>query len=183
MLQQRRSTARGRILTTSKLRFSPLVPRTTHLSPHTPHHPCSYASMAGMKKSYLYIGLGEGVVGMRTFACWCHACMRAIGRGQGSLDSNLHCADCVSPQLKWLERSCARTDAAGLANARSKAQGHARKLASQLKHSLESGPVLIAVQNRGEDDEDQYISARSPSHPFPSPPLPSHPIPSHPTHI
>ena len=110
-----------------------------------------------MKKSYLYIGLGEDVVGMRTFACWCHACMQAIGRGQGSLDTNLHCAGCVSPQLKWEERSCARTDAAGVANARAKAQGHARKLAGQLERSLKDGRILIAVQNRGEDDEDQYF--------------------------
>ena len=51
----------------------------------------------------------------------------------------------------------ARTDAAGLANSRKKAQGHARKLASQLQRALASSArVLVAVQNRGEDDVDQY---------------------------
>ena len=51
----------------------------------------------------------------------------------------------------------ARTDAAGLANSRKKAQAHARQLAAQLKHSLSSNArVLVAVQNRGEDDQDQY---------------------------
>lgn len=113
--------------------------------------------MEGMKKSYLYMALTEGVVAMRTFACWCPACMQAVGRGEGSLDSNLHCTGCTSPHLSWQERSCARTDANGLANARKKAQGHARKLAAQLQAALATAPrVLVAVQNRGEDDEDQY---------------------------
>jgi hypothetical protein len=58
----------------------------------------------------------------------------------------------------WQERSCARTDSAGVANARQKAQGHARQLAGQLQRALASTGrrVLVAVQNRGEDDEDQY---------------------------
>ena len=112
--------------------------------------------MAGMKKSYLYMALGEGIVGMRTFACWCSGCMNAIGRGEGSLDSNLQCATCISPHLPWQERSCTRTDAAGVANARLRAQTHARKLASQLERSLKKNSrVLVAVQNRGENDEDQ----------------------------
>ena len=113
--------------------------------------------MAGMKKSYLFMAIDAGVVAMRTFACWCPACMQAIGRGEGSLDSSLCCSGCVSPHLAWQERSVARTDAAGLANSRKKAQGHARKLASQLQRALASSArVLVAVQNRGEDDVDQY---------------------------
>ena len=111
--------------------------------------------MNGMKKSYLYIALGEGVVGMRTFACWCHGCMHAIGRGEGSLDSSLKCAACVSSHFQWQERSCARTDANGVANARARAQTHARKLAVQLVERLKS-TSRVAVQNRGVDDEDQY---------------------------
>lgn len=113
--------------------------------------------MAGMKKSYLYMALETGIVAMRVFACWCPACMQAIGRGEGSLDSSLHCAACVSGHLVWQERSCARTDAAGLANSRKKAQTYARALASQLVRALtQNARVLVAVQNRGEDDEDQY---------------------------
>ena len=51
----------------------------------------------------------------------------------------------------------ARTDAAGVANSRKKAQTHARKLAAQLQRSLAtSARVLVAVQNRGEEDLDQY---------------------------
>ena len=112
--------------------------------------------MDGMKKSYSYIALAQGVVGMRTFACWCDVCMKAIGRGEGSLDSNLRCAGCASPHLLWAERSCARTDAAGVANAKLRAQTYARGLSDQLKRRLETGRVLVAVQNRGEDDGDQY---------------------------
>ena len=111
--------------------------------------------MDGMKKSYLFMALAQGIVGMRTFSCWCQACMQAVGRGQGSLDSNLCCAECISPHLTWSERSCDRQDPAGLANARQKAQGHARTLASQLERHLKSGRVLIAVQNCGEDEPDQ----------------------------
>ena len=109
-----------------------------------------------MKKSYLFLALGEGVVAMRTFACWCHACMLVIGRGEGGLDSSLHCAACCSPHLPWQERSCGRSDANGVANARAKSQGQARKLAVQLQGRLPSGRVLVGVQNRGEDDQDQY---------------------------
>ena len=113
--------------------------------------------MAGMKKSYLFMALDAGVVAMRAFACWCPACMHAIRRGEGSLDSNLCCIGCMSPHFKWEERSVARTDAAGVANSRKKAQTHARKLAAQLQRSLAtSARVLVAVQNRGEEDLDQY---------------------------
>ena len=56
----------------------------------------------------------------------------------------------------------ARTNAAGLANSRKKAQRHARKLAEQLEHALEhNANVSVAVQNRGEDDEDQYWLGRA----------------------
>ena len=114
--------------------------------------------MAGMKKSYLFMALEAGVVALRVFACWCPACMHAIRRGEGSLDSSLRCTGCVSPHLTWQERSCARTDAARVANARMKAQTHARKLAKQLETALSrpNARVRVAVQNRGEDDEDQY---------------------------
>ena len=114
--------------------------------------------MGGMKKSYLFMALDEGVVAMRTFACWCPACMQAIRHGEGSLNSNLCGAGCVSSHLKWQDKSVARTDAAGLANSRKKAQTHARKLAEQLEAALKTSTrVLVAVQNRGEDDEDQYF--------------------------
>ena len=44
-----------------------------------------------------------------------------------------------------------------MANARKKAQTYARKLAYQLTAALATNPrVLVAVQNSGEDDEDQY---------------------------
>jgi hypothetical protein len=114
--------------------------------------------MAGMKKSYLYMALAEGIVAMRVFACWCPACMQAVGRGVGSLDSSLKCTGCISPRLTWQERSCARNDPSGVANARQLAQRHARQLASQLQRALNTSTVrvLVAVQNRGEDDEDQY---------------------------
>ena len=89
--------------------------------------------MEGMKKSYLYLALDEGIVAMRTFACWCHACMLVTGRGEGGLDSSHKCAACCSPHLPWHERSCARTDANGVANAQKRSQGQARKLAGQLQ--------------------------------------------------
>jgi hypothetical protein len=104
------------------------------------------------------MALAEGVVAMRVFAYWCPACMRAVGRGEGSLDSSLRCTGCVSPHLTWQERSCARNDPNGVANARVLAQAHARQLASQLQKALAQSRarVLVAVQNRGEVDEDQY---------------------------
>lgn len=64
-----------------------------------------YATIEGMKKCYLFTALASGVVAMRTCSCWCLACMEAIRRGEGSLNSSLNCRGCVSPQLKWHERS------------------------------------------------------------------------------
>ena len=122
-----------------------------------------YAAMPGMKKTYLFMPVREGVVLQRDFACWCNACMRASAPGEGSMDSNYHCMACSSPQLPWRETNVAREDAAGVANERQRTRNMAKELRDQLaRHFARSNqPVWVAVQNRGEDDPDQYWLGRA----------------------
>lgn len=120
-----------------------------------------YARLVGMKQTFMYMGLRLGVVGQRAFSCWCPACMKASSPGQGTMDTSLRCFGCSSPHLPWVEKTVDREDAAGIANARTATRAHARSLASRLKTALSrQGPnaegIWVAVQNRGEDDEDQY---------------------------
>lgn len=123
----------------------------------------TYDSMPGMKKTFLFMPVREGVTLQRSFACWCNACMHAWAPGEGSMDSNYACKGCCSPDLKWRETSIGRTDAAGVSNARRRSLGKARELTKQLQAHFgrSSEPIWVAVQNRGEDDPDQYWIGRA----------------------
>jgi len=118
-----------------------------------------YDKMPGIKKTFVFMPVREGVVLERKFACWCSACMHASGPGEGlALQSGSYvCAGCDS-DLPWKETSIQRTDAAGVGNAKQRALVHARALAGQLQRKFQQSnqPVWVAVQNRGEDDPDQY---------------------------
>ena len=117
-----------------------------------------YAAMPGMKKTFLFMGVREGVILQRKFACWCHACMLVSGPGEGLMDTNYGCVACeCADSLPWAETCIDREDAPGIAAARARTLAHARALAVQLKtaFSQSSEPVWVAVQNRGEDDPDQ----------------------------
>ena len=123
-----------------------------------------YSAMPGMKKTFLFMAVREGVTLQRKFACWCDGCMRASAPGEGSMDSNYECVECPSSQeLPWLETVVEREDAAGVANGRKRTRVHAKDLRDQLqKHFLSSNqPVWVGVQNRGEDDPDQYWIGRA----------------------
>jgi hypothetical protein len=77
------------------------------------------------------------------------------GRGSRRSRSRGGAAGCKSVTSR--AKGSDRTNPNGVANARQAAQAIARKLAGQLQRALESSDrVLIAVQNRGEGDEDQY---------------------------
>lgn len=73
------------------------------------------------------------------------------------MDTNYVCKDCESTDLRWREASIERTDAAGISNARQRALQKARALSKQLQahFSRSNEPVWVAVQNRGEYDDDQ----------------------------
>lgn len=117
----------------------------------------TYDRMPGIKKTFLFMPIREGVTLMRRFACWCGPCMRAWAPGEGSMDTNYLCSGCESPALVWKETSIARTDAAGISNARQRALNKARDLTKQLQSHFQKSnqPIWVAVQNRGEVDEDQ----------------------------
>lgn len=117
----------------------------------------TYDRMPGMKKTFLFMPIREGVTLMRRFACWCTACMHAWAPGEGTMDTNYVCQDCASPSLVWTETSIARMDSAGISNARQRALNKAHNLTKQLQAHFQRSnePVWVAVQNRGENDEDQ----------------------------
>ena len=118
-----------------------------------------YAAMPGIKKTFLFMPVRESVVLERKFSCWCSSCMRAGGPGEGlSLQAgSFTCEGCTSG-LPWKETSVERTDASGVANSRARTLAYARQLAEQLERKFQQSnqPVWVAVQNRGEDDPDQY---------------------------
>ena len=78
------------------------------------------------------------------------------------MDTAFKVSGCSSG-LPWRETSIAREDAPGVANARTRARTHARSLRDQLlRHfATTNTPVWVAVQNRGEDDPDQYWIGRA----------------------
>ena len=118
-----------------------------------------YDSMPGMKKTFLFQPVREGVTLMRPYACWCGACMRAWAPGEGSMDSNYVIRGCGSTELTWEEKAIGRSDAAGISNARQRSLNKSRCLAKQLQAHFEktNQPVWVAVQNRGEDDPNQCV--------------------------
>jgi hypothetical protein len=122
-----------------------------------------YERMPGMKKTFLFMAVREGVVLQRKFACWCSACMQASAPGEGTMDSSYCCRECESESLGWEETSVQRSDKAGVGNDRQRTRSKARELRGQLKRHFERSTqaVWIAVQNHGELDPDQYWIGRA----------------------
>ena len=84
-----------------------------------------YGSLHGIKKTFLFMAVREGVILQRSFACWCWACMHASAPGQGTMDTDYCCSGCVS-SLAWQETAVERTDARGIANERQRTRNKAR---------------------------------------------------------
>lgn len=116
-----------------------------------------YDSMPGIKQTFLFMPIREGVTLTRRYACWCSHCMKSWAPGEGTMDSNYVCLGCKSPELVWKEVAIGRTDAAGISNAKQRSLKKARDLTQQLRaHFAKSDqPLWVAVQNRAEDDPDQ----------------------------
>lgn len=74
----------------------------------------TFTAMHGMKSTYIFMAIREGVVLQRRFACWCHACMKASAPGEGTMDSNYNCSGCESVGLTWRETVVEREDAPGI---------------------------------------------------------------------
>ena len=121
-----------------------------------------YDSMAGMKKTFLFMAVREGTILQRKFACWCSSCAQMSAPGEGEMDTSYRCVECETwkqaeagkgEYLKWAETSIARTDPAGIANAKAIALAHSRSLRDQLLRKFEQSnePVWVGVQNRGEN--------------------------------
>jgi hypothetical protein len=125
-----------------------------------------FESMPGMKKTFLFMPVREGVTLQREWACWCGSCMQASAPGEGTMDSSYRCVDCASADAEgcdWRETSIERSDAAGVANAKARTRQTSRSLRDQLvAHFAKSDcAVWVAVQNRGEVDPDRYWVGRA----------------------
>ena len=139
-----------------------VVEYTQNIEIIRPQPDYTYDSMPGMKKTFLFMPIREGVTLMRRYACWCMPCMQAWAPGEGTMDTNYVCKDCVcrdceSDELKWKETVIGRTDAAGISNSRQRSLNKARDLTQQLRAHFEKSdqPLWVAVQNRGEAEADQ----------------------------
>jgi hypothetical protein len=95
----------------------------------------TYSTLVGQKKSFAYFPLRPGVMASRCASHWCSACMRARGAGDGltAVAGCLRVEGCTGPEPSWTEHTVARTDAAGIANERKRAQTLGHKLARNLK--------------------------------------------------
>ena len=111
-----------------------------HATRPNPDHEC--ASLEGVRKAFSFFALAAGVVAKRAFGCWCPACLQICGRGEGTMGADLKVAGCPSAELAWAECSVERSDAAGVANARTRTRAIARGLAKRLREQLESGQVI-----------------------------------------
>ena len=83
---------------------------------HRPRIEEKFAAMPGMKKTFLFMAVRQGVVLQRSYSCWCDACMQAAAPGEGSMDSNYVCAECPSnglESLNWKETNVDREDQVG----------------------------------------------------------------------
>lgn len=123
----------------------------------------TYDSMPGMKKTFLFMPIREGVTLTRRYACWCMPCMQAWAPGEGTMTSTYCCQGCKSPALMWEETAIGRTDVAGISNNKQRSLAKARELTRQLQAHFEKSdqPLWVGVQNRGEDDPDQYWIGRA----------------------
>ena len=92
-----------------------------------------FEAMPGMKKTFLFMPVREGVILQRPWACWCVSCMQASAPGEGTMDSNYRCIGCSSEGLSWKETSVQRSDAAGVANAKARTRQVARYATSSLR--------------------------------------------------
>jgi len=75
-------------------------------------------------------------VGSRCGSHWCDACMRVRGPGDGltaGLVVDGAAGKCTGPEKRWTEHHVERTDAAGVANERKRAQALGHKLARKLQ--------------------------------------------------
>ena len=92
----------------------------------------TYSTIEGQKKAFSFKPIRPGVVGSRCASHWCDACMRAHGPGDG-MTAALRIDGCTGPERRWTEHHVERTDAAGVANERKRAQALGHKLARSLK--------------------------------------------------
>ena len=112
-----------------------------------------FSSLTGQKKTFSFMPLEKGVLGMRCLSCFRPACFGARGRGQDRTDSNLQVTgcECSGEHFAWKEQEVNRTDASGIAERRVAAQREGKRQADKLKPG-----VWLACQDRSQTESDVY---------------------------
>ena len=117
-----------------------------------------FEPLKGMKVppgAFSFIGIADGVVGMRQFSCWCRQCCQVEGRGQGGMDAMLKvsgCALCDQECHQWKERGVSKTATADVAQRRSSAQTRGQVVARNLKVGQ-----WVAMQSRNDDKQTYWV--------------------------
>ena len=97
-------------------------------------------------KIFSYAVLDSEKMAGRERSCWCPACSRARGPGEGMAwagNAKLTVLGCKCSERVWTAHSVTRTDAAGVANKKKQAQAEGHKMAAKLGVGM-----WIAVQAR-----------------------------------
>lgn len=115
-----------------------------------------YDSVGGVRKSFGYLALSDGVVLQRWFDCWCGACAVAAGPGdrmaEVARDSGYHVKDCVLPEPEpWWHCSVQLQGTRGLYAQKKIAQFKGRKLAAKLEPN-----TFVAVQDRSASGRQEH---------------------------
>ena len=112
-----------------------------------------YDSLTEQKKTFSYMPLAKGVIARRNLSCFRPGCFRALGRGLGTMDSNLTvCCECSGAELHaWYEQDINRTDALGIAERRAVAQREGKRQVGKLKPGM-----WVAAQDRSTSESDVY---------------------------
>ena len=112
-----------------------------------------YDSLTDQKKTFSYMPLEKGVIARRCLSCFRPACFRALGRGLGTMNSNLEvsCCECDSEHFAWNEQDVNRRDALGIGERRAAAQREGKRQLDKLKPGM-----WVATQDRSTSESDVY---------------------------
>ena len=111
-----------------------------------------YDSLTDQKKTFSYMPLAKGVIARRCLSCFRPGCFRALGRGLGTMDSNLSVrCECDGAHYAWNEQDVNRTDAGGIAERRVAAQREGKRQVGKLKPGM-----WVAAQDRSTSESDVY---------------------------
>jgi len=117
-------------------------------------NPDQFESWAGISTCRQILAVDDDCVASRAYSCWCQKCLRAFGRGKGTMDSNLRVAGCQGPA--WVEHHIPKVSAAGVRANMAEEKRHGIAYAQ----GLVAGSV-VAVQPGADADDVYWLAVAS----------------------